>query len=279
MALLQKAYLGATPLFREQSWFEGMNFFPVEADLFAQLQAGSVAHTKGAWVELTPSTIADASCLLINVQGISFNNTNTSALIDIATGPAGAESVLMNNIAVGGASSIGARPGIGFTVPIKIPSGTRLSARMQSVRTGGVFGSLYISLYDMNDYSYAPTVVDVLGTSTITSRGTTVGTGGGYVQVVASTSNSYRAIVLVPSIGGTLGISGSNYYEVAIGNAGSESVIGQISTIVLSSEEIFFSPLTYQIITANIPAGSRIAVSSTIGTSPPVIDVTLIGII
>lgn len=279
MALLQKSYLGATPLFKQKSWFEEMNFVPVEADLYAELQAGSVAHTKGAWVELTPSTIANASCLLINVTGISLNNTNTSALIDIATGPAGAESVLIGNIAVGGASSLSTRPGLGFTVPIKIPSGTRISARMQSVRTGGVLGSIYISLYNMNDYSHAPTAVNVLGTSTITSRGTAVGTSTGYVQIVASTSNPYRAIVLVPSIGGTLGASGTLYYDVAIGNAGSEVSIGQIATLVLATEEIFFMPLTYQMITANIPTGSRIAVSATIGTTPPVIDVTLIGII
>jgi N-acetylmuramoyl-L-alanine amidase len=92
MALLQKAYLGATPLFKEKSWFEDMSQVPINDSGDITVTADTAAHTKGAWVELVASTSANASFLIVEVVGLFSAGTDTATLVDIGTGASGAES-------------------------------------------------------------------------------------------------------------------------------------------------------------------------------------------
>jgi hypothetical protein len=62
MALLQKAYLGATPLFRNEAWFEE-SYDLINNSGLVTVTADPSAHTKGAWSEA-------------NSEGISFSGAS-----------------------------------------------------------------------------------------------------------------------------------------------------------------------------------------------------------
>jgi hypothetical protein len=278
MALLQKAYLGATPLFRSTSWFEEVSAKPVDASSTVTVTANSSAHTKGAWSELVASTSANASYLIVSVD-LSAAATDTASLIDIGTGASGSEAALIPNVAAGGAETATTRCPFAFGVPIKIPSGTRLSARIQSVVTGGKTAAVRVITFDMGDYAHAPTSVDVLGTSTATSEGTPMtGASGTYAEVVASTSNAYKAIVLVPSTSATSISNIAATFTLGVGASGSEVESGACIAHYTGNEEVGVTALCPPIMAASVPAGSRLAVKHDIAASSSFYDVTLIGI-
>jgi hypothetical protein len=279
MALLQKAYLGATPLFREQSWFEEVSANPVDVSSTVTVTADTAAHTKGAWSELVASTSASTTYIIVEVGGIAANATDTATLLDIGTGASGSEVALLANIAVGGAALAVARPAFAFGVPIKIASGTRLSARIQSVVTGGKTGTVLVRTFDMGDYAYAPASVDVMGSSTATSDGTPMsGSSGTYVQITASTSRAYKAIVCVPSSSSTNVNNAIVEFTVGVGASSSEVEVGRVNAHFLSTEEMGMATRYPTIMAANIPASSRIAVKHNASSGPGGCDVTLIGI-
>jgi hypothetical protein len=278
MALLQKAYLGATPLWREVAWYEEVSAKPVTVSSAVTVTANSSAHTKGAWSELIASTSANVSYIVIDADA-STVNTDTATLIDIGAGASGAETALISNVAIGGAERSATRASFGFGVPIKIASGTRLSARIQSVVTGGKTASIIVRTFDMGDYANAPTSVDVIGTSTATSEGTPMsGSSGTWVQVTASTARSYKAVVVVPSA------SSSNMGNIAVeyvlgtGASGSEVEIGRATAHYTGNEEAGTTTFYPPIVGTAITSGTRLAVKHDIATGPGSYDITLIGI-
>jgi hypothetical protein len=280
MALLQKGYLGATPLFRNTSWFEGTSSKPINESGSVTVTADNNAHTKGAWVELISSTSANGSYIVIQVSSVGTSGVDTSALLDIGTGASGSETSLISDVAVGGASASVATIGqLAFGVPIKIVSGTRLSARIQSVVTGGRQMTVNVWIFDMGDYAVAPTSVDVLGTSTGTSAGTAMsGASGTWVQIVASTSRAYRAVVLIPSTSTNAAASIITEFRLGTGASGSESEVGRTFANFTISEQAATNTRLPALIAGAIPSGARLSVRHDIASGPTVYDVTLIGI-
>lgn len=284
MALLQKAYLGSTPLFRNTSWFEDGAQLTIDESSEVTVTADTNAHTKGAWSQIIASTTANATMLKIIVRDIASNNVNTATLLDIGTGASGSETALISNIAVGGApvDASNAPLGLAFSVPIKVASGTRLSARIQSVVTGGKTGTVTIATYDMGDYAFGNSSVDVMGTSTATSAGTAMsGSSGSWVQVTASTSNAYRAVVVVPNCSGT---AGNNLFSSALtlgkGASGAEVELGKVEFSTTTGELVTISPFSSNgmIVPAALPSGTRLAVKHELAANASSYGVTLIGI-
>jgi hypothetical protein len=280
MALLQKAYLGSTALFRNTSWFEGTSSKPINESGSVTVTADTNAHTKGAWSELVSSTSANASYIVIQVSSAGTSGVDTSALLDIGTGASGSETSLISDVAVGGASASVATIGqLAFGVPIKIASGTRLSARIQSIVTGGRQMTVSVWVFDMGDYAAAPTSVDVLGTSTGTSAGTAMsGASGTWVQIVASTSRAYRAVVLIPSTSTNAAASIITEFRLGTGASGSELEVGRTFANFTNAEQAATNTRLPALIAGAIPSGARLSVRHDIASSPTVYDVTLIGI-
>jgi hypothetical protein len=282
MALLQKGYLGATPLFRQQDWFQD-KFALLERSSATTLTADTSAHTKGAWSQVIATTTSNASLIAIRVSGVHSGNTNTATLLDIGTGAASSETAVASNIAIAGASTASLAPvGIIIPIPLKIPSGTRLSARIQSVVTGGKQATVEIFLFDAGDYATAPTSVDVLGTNTATSAGTALsGSANTWVEVVASTAQAYRAISFVPCMVGNTSSSLGVEYEIGVGASSSEQAF-LFSTARFSSEETCNSagpnfPIA-SLSPVALPAGSRLAVRHNLSANSGRHGFTLIGI-
>jgi len=258
MALLQKAYLGATPLFRNTSWFEDNDFTVVNESSAVTVTANSSAHTKGAWAELVASASGNASMIYVRVGGIVSSGANTATLLDIGVGAAGSESAIIANVAVGGAIATGPGGALYFVVPIKIAAGSRVSARIQSLVTGGKTASVLVRLIDTGDYAQAPTSVDVIGTSTATSEGTEVTAANTYAELIASTSRAYRALAFVPSIGDSTTAIVIADYTVARGASGSEVDLQKITAGYGNDESV--RSIDFPLIAAPIASGTRLSV-------------------
>jgi hypothetical protein len=282
MALLQKAYLGATPLFRNEDWFENDARLLVDATGTITVTADTTAHTKGSWTELIASTSSDASMLVCIVAAIGSASNNTASLIDIGSGASGSETAIADSIAVGGASApSGFRVGALCAIPLQIPSGTRISARLQSVVTGGKTAAVQLYVMDTGDYATAPTSVDVIGTSAATSKGTEFsGSSGTWNEAIASTAQAYRAIGIVISThnANTNNVGGVRQFSVGIGASGSEIEFGTLRAEITTAEASSLMPPYSQLFGRSIPAGSRLAVRHDIPATPETVGFTLIGI-
>jgi len=274
MALLQKAYLGSTPLFRNLAWFN--IFAPVIKDISAlvTITANTNANTKGPWTQVIAATSENSSMLYLSPTNLAVTATNTASLLDIAIGPAGSETAILQNIAIGGTGNIR------IQVPIKIPSGTRISARMQSVVPGGKTAQLQLITIDAGDYDITPTSVDVIGGDTSTSQGISFsGSSGTWIQAIASTTRAYRAVGLVLSnnTNDSANIVLSRF-DLGVGASGSEIVFGNMRWTSNVNEFTATEVPFYSTYGRNIPAGSRLAVRHLIAANPNRYGFNLIGI-
>jgi hypothetical protein len=278
MALLQKAYLGSTALFRNTSFFEDNGAVPIDESSAVTVTANASAHTKGSWTELIASASANASWLIVVVQNINTASVDTKTLLDVGTGASGSEAAAISNIAVGGAIT-SATNGVVIPIPIKIDSGTRIAARIQSVVTGGKTASITAFLFDAGDHAVAPTSFDVIGTDAATSAGTAYsGASGTYVQAIASTSNKYRGVIFVPSTNNaTVGGITVNA-RIATGASGAEQDFAVSRAVYQNNEAVFTLQPFLTLFGKNIPAGSRLSVKHDIAATPDRYGFCLIGI-
>jgi hypothetical protein len=274
MALLQKGYLGSTPLWRNEDWFEEGAFNIVDFAANSTVTANSSAHTKGNWQQIFASTSANASFLYFSISGVAASGANTATLLDIATGAGGSETIIAGDIAIGSAA------GVTVAFPYKLPSGTRLTARIQSVVTGGKTANIRTVLVDAGDYATAPTSVDVIGGNTANSQGISFsGASGTWVEGVASTSRAYRAVsVVLSGHDAALGAVTNGQFTIGVGAASSEISFGDLrfnfNTVEQASSIAPFNTLFGR----NIPAGSRLAVEHPISADPSKYGFNLIGI-
>jgi len=280
MALLQKGYLGSTPLFKDLAWFEESASTLVSSGT-ATATGSSTAHVKGSWAQVIASTSANATALIVSVYDIGANGVNTAALLDIGFGASGSESVKIADIAVGGANA-SAVPfgGLSFVVPLQVPSGTRIAARIQGVVTSET-ASVFIQAVSTGDYTLAPTALDTIGTNTANSEGTGMsGASGTWVQVTSSTANAYRGVVIIPSLAATVGITSlDTRFDVAVGASGSESQFGFVNVRYISNETVTTGLLAAtSVVGKSIASGSRLSVRHQLSSNQSVYQVTLIGI-
>jgi hypothetical protein len=234
--------------------------------------ASASTNTKGAWTELIASTDADATWLYVKPIMTTTNASDTSFLLDIGTGAAASETVRIANIGCGYHNTVGP----GFIFPISVPSGTRIAARGQSnitVRTCAV------SISVLNDASAAtlPTTLDTIGADTAASRGTNLPTSDTYVQLTASTSQAYQALVAVPTGTGNVFAGEDVTFTVASGGAGSETALTNFVIGSTTQEALPFTPPTFSTVyVGSIAAGTRLAVKQSIGRNYR--DVILYGV-
>jgi hypothetical protein len=235
----------------------------------------ATAHVKGAWVEAVASTTSEANQLFLTVYNINVNGQATGTLIDVGIGAAGSEVVVAENIAVGGANLND--PRMQFPLFVNVPTNSRIAIRGQSVVAGGKTGVVVIQTAQG---SQSPATVDVFGTDTSTSTGTTPGLNLAWNEIVASTTQNYAWFVAVfsgsaPVVGNT-----TTVLRIGTGAAGSESVVRSVTVRHNSAEAFgipFFEPFTAQVFSGkNIPIGTRLAVSA-VGSLAGA-GVTLIGV-
>jgi hypothetical protein len=260
-------------------WFEGTSPNIINSGVSITVTANTSANTKGSWTQLIASSSGNTSFIFVAVSGIGANATNTATLLEIGTGASGSETTIIGDVAVGAASNFAQSANTNFGVPFKIASGTRISARIQSVVTGGKTANISLILMDLGNYDTAPTSVDVIGADTANSKGISFsGASGSWNEAVASTSRSYRAVCCVLSAHNSDLAGITINWDVGIGASGSEVAFGN-GRAGAGSNEGFANQIPYNsLFGRKIPAGSRLAVRHNIAANPDRYGFTLIGI-
>jgi len=249
-------------LFREG--FAAFQSSTISTSRYPVLTPGSPAHTKGAWVELI-SSLTDLTALIIITGAYGTGSGGSVCLVDIGTGAAASEVVLIPNIFM--ACDSGNVPCPPLVIPITIPGGTRVSARCQSSSTsatisvGVIVQSKIGGPVDLVDPYKLPyrgvTSVEVAGANTATSAGTEVTAGtpantkGSWVELIASTAKIARcAIVQIRGKG-----TASHDVDIGIGALGSETVLFPDLVITGHSRCAAISFVFF----TTIPAASRLS--------------------
>jgi hypothetical protein len=265
MSNIQKAYLGTTPLFREKLWYENSPKVLTQDSSTTTVTADSSANTKGAWIELISSTTANSSFMVLNLNSFQSTGVNTASLLDIAFGASGAEVPILENLAVGAAGSANLIP-----LPVKIPAGTRVSARIQSVVSGGKTGTINPFLYDAGNYDISPTSLDVIGGNTTNSQGISFsGSSGTWVEAISSTTKAYKAVALIFSVHSSTHPALTNqYFSIGIGSAGNEFEFGTSRQSFQSNGSTNMANPQLNLFGYDIPAGSRLAVKHPFTSNP-----------
>jgi len=231
---------------------------------FVTVTANSSAHTKGAWTELIASTTAVSDVLDVMVLGVASNTVDTRTLLDIGVGAAGSETVIVPNVAVGGAQAFATNDNaLCFRVPVRIPSGSRVAARIQSVVTGGKTASVAVRLNAGPNSSATSTTTTNIGSDPSTSGAVAITNAlNSWTQLVASTAADYESITFVPSVSSTNIAAAMRSLAIATGAAGSEVTIATIDPTTTTIEGLGLSSGPAQTLTLlNVPQGTRLSVS------------------
>jgi hypothetical protein len=228
---------------------------------FVNPVTSGAANTKGAYAAFVASTPYDCSRLFLMVRGTAA--ANRFFLFDLAIGAAGAETVVVANIAVGdGADFV---IGAFVEINVDIPMGSRVSMRCQSVTASTVAA---VALMLENRALGALTAPVTYGANTAASRGTQIDPGavistkGAYVEFSASTTARIDAVMLCATVNAQAAAIASGTVwsvDVATGGSGSETVVIPNLLYIANSPDDKVSPGLIRI-PVSIPAATRLAV-------------------
>lgn len=223
----------------------------------ADFIASATPHTKGAWVQIDASLARDICGLSIVSDGtIGTGTSDTSMLLDVGIGAAASETVIVSNVPVGYLGS-----GVQTFLPIHIPAGTRIAARIQAAIASDTFAPIVVLYFADRPGMWAGyALAETIGVNTATSAPTTGDlTDNAWDEAVASTANPYRAVTCHITGFGTVMTNGVQTVDVGVGGAASEQILGTYITRSTNAET-----LTHIIgppfIEVAIPAGSRLAI-------------------
>ena len=228
-----------------------------------------VAHTKGAFTDV----ISAAS----NTEGgdflrVAVDTERTSAasefLLDIALGPV-TETIIVNNLYFARTAVVNtASTYYTYDIPISIPIGVRVSARVQS-NTASALAFVYIKL--MNKTLAGPSglsIVTTYGADTANSSGTqvahgTAGWGGSWVAITTSTTAAMKGFFIARN---RLPLSWSNAtfaIRLSIGSVTNEddAIIYEAATAKTHTNEEIGGAVS-SFIPIHIASGSRISIKT-----------------
>lgn len=278
-AALSGSFIGRSAKTLRMPWFASgcQPVFVAESGFPPLTATGATLHTKTAWTQYIASTPAAANLLLYSPAGNVYA-TDSSVLVDIGIGAAGAETVIVGNLPVGNWAFSNIPP---ITIPVRIPAGSRISLRAQ---TGSASRNIYnyMAIFSSGDQDLTPPSVDVLGGDTATSRGVALaGASGSWTQITSSTARPYQAFAVVPSNGQTVGINANFRLTLGVGAAGSETPIGTVVFNQNSGGNLGpTSQISYAYIVIGRPlqAGQRLSIQHNIAANPDRLQACVIGV-
>ena len=240
---------------------------------------GGGLNAKGAYTQVVAATPFASSRLYVIVEAAAA--ANRWFLLDIATGAAAAETVVVSNVAL--YVDTEAFAGMFIPVDVDIPAGSRVAVRVQA----GVAASqltLHVYLEDRALASLANPVtygaLTAVSAGTLVDPGGTASTKGAYVEFSASLPSRLDVVLLfvTPSVT-ALGAVFRWFLDIATGGAG-------VETVVLPDVAVLGTTFTDSVRPAilrfpvSIPAGTRLAVRCACNlntASQRVLRVSLIG--
>lgn len=253
----------------------GLNYITYPAGPTAAgstVTGGAGANTKGSYTQFVASTTFASNRLHIDVP--QTNTTSQGYLLDIATGAAASEVVVLPNVLAG--SLLNTAPLMGaetIDFNLAIASSTRVSARCQcSLGSGALTMALTLVAAGYVPGLASFTTDGVSGsTGTTIDPGGTANTKGAYAQLSASTATITQFYAISLSVGGNTTRTNSATWaiDLATGAAGSEVVLvpderasaGGGANPMLVMVPQGYSDMTY------IAASTRIAMRASCGTN------------
>ncbi len=223
--------------------------------------ADASAHTKGAWVQLVASAPFDVTMIKVSSTNTTHvSATDSSQLTDIGVGTSTNEKVLIANIPTGYSALYEIAPQ-GAWFPIQIPSGSRISARMQATITVDTV-DIKLFMYGGSSWSSVPMFqsIDTIGALTASSHGTLL--SDSIVEIIASTAEDYKALGYGVDGGGAVSMGNDRFLELFVGaGAAEKSLINNFTIWTANSEAIDRTEIPQGIIPIemNIPSGSRLS--------------------
>lgn len=184
-----------------------------------------VAHTKGSYVQLTASSAHDTNAVYVYACDGSAAGTY---MIDIATGGAGSETVVLPNLLFDFTNALNTEA-IGFVFPLRIVSGTRISARAQSNNSTATCDVIIVIDGNAPAPASGGTSWLALGADTATTNGTVNTAGnanakGSYTQLTASSGAAAKMAVFKNRFGTTTTTQRLST-DIATGAAASEVIL------------------------------------------------------
>lgn len=214
----------------------GLNYitYPVgPTPLGVTVTASGSTNTKGSYAEITSSSAFACNRMVVTVQFAGDTTTSGYAfLLDIATGAAASETVIVPDLQVDGTVSTGSSlmSFASFDLPVSIAASTRIAARVacnNASKTVAVMVTLIASGSYTGVSSYTAYGVDASNSrGTVVDPGAAANTKGAYTQLTASSSAVMQYLLLTLGWGGnTAPSTGRWYLDIATGGAGSETVL------------------------------------------------------
>lgn len=243
--------------------------------------ANASAHTKGAYAQILASTSADASRLWAGL--LAGGAANVAFLVDVATGAAASEVVLLADLPIQSGQDGMCTPSRVYA-EVDIASGTRIAMRCQCTAAGSQTLFAWIMQQDRALQSLATPVT--YGANTGTSLGVPIDAGGtadtkgAYAEITATTSAEHAAWSAVIGLNNNAIPTLANFaIDIATGAVASEVIVfpdlivrtSPITDLVTPGE--FWMPLT-------IASGTRLSArcaSTTNDATDRILTIALVG--
>lgn len=245
----------ASRIVREQHLIRPRPILPTAADLrrnasvtgipVVTLAASASANVKGNWGTLIASTAVEVHSLLLRIEQTGASGTDTAYLMDIAIGPSGSPTLLVENFQIGYSLDTATNASMfGEWVPIHIPEGVEVIGRFQSA-TGGRSFNLSVDAfgegpgeYFRNCTTYGANTADSGGVSLAVPGA--INSKGAWTEISSAISQPIHGLGF--GIGGEWQPGFSNatmFVDIGAGPAGSERIVApDIFTQFFTSEII-----------------------------------------
>lgn len=235
---------------------------------FTSCTTSASANTKGAWMTLID--VADNN--VIGLLLCSQYADSYDFLFDVGIGAEGAEVTIINNLLV--SAQIAANQLMCITyVPLSVPAGVRIAARVQCTTAAAHYASLGVMPIVGGFSSPSPfTRVTTYGANTADSGGTSIDPGGtahtkgAWIQLTASTSFAHRGFFLAfGNQSNAARVASYWFVDIAVGAEGVEAAL--IPNIPLGCEggAYVVTPKFTPFIPVDIPIGTRLSARAQCG--------------
>lgn len=220
--------------------------------------------TPSAWVEVSAALPFEVAALHL----IARAPYEQRHLIDLAIGPTGSEVIVAQfPVLCRGNRNNASGPNFHYppvALPIALPSGVRLSARITCAQ--GNANTVHLTVQaqpasPLHPVGFSLTSLQGLDSSLFLTTVTAFGDNyGSWVQLVGSTPWPVRAFMLLSNTGYSAGVAaagGRTQFEVGVGASGSESPLYTLNSGVVFADipGFTYSPIVY----CSLPVGARLA--------------------
>lgn len=260
------------------SFIEEVGADTANTDLLA-VAPSATANVKGSIVEMVASTAEDCDLISVCLQG---DNQREDFVYDLLVGGVASEELIAEDLRVRTFTAVGSAK---YDLKIDIPSGSRLSVRCASSASGASDGKINAQLFSGTFESDSPgSYIKAYNVSF--SRGVdvdpggTANTKGSWTELVASTSNDHKGLIISIGTSDNSGLVEADYmYDIGIGTVSSEQIIKGNVFFSVDSFEALSDRVFY--INQAIPSGTRIvarAQSSITDATDRVMDLIVYGV-